>query len=81
MCVLLMYSIKQYYASVLPDTSPRASTETSGLPLPFAPPSPGSGTPPRSGHGITFGTPPDRKKSIAILLIARTPTGSARSSP
>jgi dienelactone hydrolase len=32
-------------------------------------------------HGIGFGAPPDRRKSIAMFVIARTPTVSARSSP
>jgi len=34
----------------------------------------------RRRQGVGFGTPPDRRKSTARLLIARTPTGSARSS-
>lgn len=35
----------------------------------------------RRDQGITFGTPPERRKSIAMFVIARTPTGNARSSP
>ena len=32
-------------------------------------------------YGATFGTPPERRKSIAMFVIARTPIGNARSSP